>query len=172
MIGRKLPIAVVAMAVLSFSESSGSVEDLRGQPAPDFTLKSVNGKKVSLDDFRGSVVLLDFWAVWCGPCKSSLPFLETLAAKYRSKGFAVVGLHVDDRMPPLDEVKQFLKDNNVRYTNLVSTAKVDDAFQIFSMPTSYVIDRDGKFYSAHIGFHPVRTPPKLEAHVREALGID
>lgn len=172
MIGRTLPIAVVSAALLFVSGPADSVEDLRGQPAPDFTLKSVQGKKVSLKDFKGSVVLLDFWAVWCGPCKSSLPFLEGLAAKYRKKGFAVVGLHVDDRMPLLDEVKQFLRENKVRYTNLVSTFEVDEAFQVYSMPTSFLIDRDGTFHSVHVGFHPVRTPPILEAHVREALGIE
>lgn len=172
MIGRTLSIAVLAVAVLFLSEPAGSVEDLRGQEAPDFTLKSVQGKKVSLDDFKGSVVLLDFWAVWCGPCKQSLPFLESLAAKYRSKGFAVVGLHVDDRMPPLDEVKEFLKEKRVRYTNLVSTFEVDEAFQVYSMPTSFVIDREGKFHSGHVGFDPLTTPAKLEAHVREALGIE
>ena len=170
--GRTLSIALVAAAVLLLSGPAGSVEDLRGQQAPDFTLKSVQGKKVSLDDFKGSVVLLDFWAVWCGPCKESLPFLENLAATYRKKGFAVVGLHVDDRMPPLDDVKQFLKEKKIRYTNLVSTSKVDDAFQVYSMPTSFVIDREGKFHSAHVGFDPSTTPAKLEAHVREALGIE
>ena len=169
---RRLSMAIVAVAVLFLSEPTGSVEDLRGQPAPDFTLKNVQGKKVSLDDFKGSVVLLDFWAVWCGPCKKSLPFLESLAAKYRNKGLAVVGLHVDDRMPSLDEVNRFLKEKKVRYTNLVSTSQVDDAFQVYAMPTSYVIDRDGKFHSTHVGFDPVNTPPKLEAHVREALGIE
>jgi hypothetical protein len=75
-------------------------------------------------------------------------------------------------MPPLDVVKQFLRNNKVRYTNLVSTFEVDEAFQVDSMPTSFVIDREGKFHSAHVGFHPERTPPKLEAHVREALGIE
>ncbi len=170
--GRTLSIAVVAVAVLFLSEPAGSVEDLRGQPAPNFTLKSVQGKKVSLDDFKGSVVLLDFWAVWCGPCKESLPFLENLAAKYRSKGFAVVGLHVDDRMPPLDEVRQFLKKKKVRYTNLVSTFEVDEAFQVYSMPTSFVIDREGKFHSSHVGFNPATAPEKIEAHIRDALGIE
>ena len=172
MIGRTLPIAVVAVLVLVFSVPAGSVEDLRGQQAPNFTLKSVQGKKVSLKDFRGSVVLLDFWAVWCYPCKESLVFLEGLAAKYRNKGFAVVGLHVDDRMPPLDEVKQFLKEKKVRYTNLVSTFEVDEAFQVYSMPTSFVIDREGKFHSSHVGFNPVTAPEKIEAHVRDALGIE
>lgn len=169
---RALSIALVAVAVLFLSEPARSVEDLRGQQAPDFTLKTIQGKKVSLDDFKGSVVLLDFWAVWCGPCKESLPFLEDLAAKYRSKGFAVVGLHVDDRMPPLDEVKQFLKEKKIRYTNLVSTAKVDDAFQVYSMPTSFVIDREGNFHSSHVGFNRVTAPEKIEAHVRDALGIE
>jgi peroxiredoxin len=169
---RVLSVALVAALAFLIPAAAGSVEEVVGQPAPDFTLKSVRGKNVSLNDFKGTVVLLDFWAVWCGPCKQSLPFLEGLAAKYRGEGFAVIGLHVDDRMPPLDEVKQFLKNHKVRYTNLVSTWEVDEAFQIYAMPTSYVVDREGRIQHVHIGFDPSKTPERVEGHVRAVLGID
>lgn len=146
--------------------------DILGKPAPNFQLESVDGGKVSLSDFKGKVVVLDFWAVWCGPCQDSMPFFQKLQDEYGSKGLEVVGLHVDDRMPSKEEVQQYLKEGNIRYRNLVSTTEVDDGFIIFAMPTTYLIDRKGVVRKRHIGFNPETAPEKLEKDVRELLGLD
>jgi thiol-disulfide isomerase/thioredoxin len=155
----------------SESESSESApKDLLGKKAPDFQLTSVAGKNFKLADVKGKVVLLDFWAVWCGPCQESMPFFQKLQDEYGPKGLEVLGLHVDDRMPGTDEVKSFLEERGIRYENLVSTADVDDGFQIYAMPTSYLIDRGGVVRKRHVGFGP-DTAPDIEKDVRELLGV-
>jgi thiol-disulfide isomerase/thioredoxin len=166
---RAFLVAAAVVLAWGFSQPASSGEDLIGKPAHNFTLKDTSGKKVSLKDFRGRVVLLDFWAVWCGPCRQSLPFLQSLSDKYGPEGLVVLGLHVDDRTPPLDEVKDYLEDRRVKYTNLLSTFEVDEAFKVYSMPTTYMLDRKGKIQERHIGYNPATTPDKMEQKVRELL---
>ena len=151
------------------STVSGS-QDIMGKKAPDFELKDVNGNTVSLDDLKGKVVLLDFWAVWCGPCQQSLPFFQSLADKYASKGLEVIGLHVEDRTPPVDEIKLYLEDRKVEYRHLISTWEVDEAFPVYAMPTTYVLDRKGRVQKRHIGYNPATSPERLEKDVLEILG--
>lgn len=141
-----------------------------GEEGFNFELKDVNGKTVKRSDFKGKVVVLDFWAVWCGPCQLTLPLLQDLADKYRSAGLEVVGLHVDDRVPPVEEIKSYLQARKVSYTNLLSTYKVDEAYYVYAMPTSYILDRKGKIVQQHIGFSR-ETPEKLEKELREVLGL-
>lgn len=171
MTGRGFVWAAVVFATLLLSPLAGSAQDLDGKPAPEFSLKNMKGKSVTLGDYDGKVVLLDFWAVWCGPCKHSLPFMESLKAKYGPEGLEVIGVHVDDRRPPLATVQEYLDDRQVQYTNLMSTRAVDDAFQVYGVPTSFVIDRDGTVQRTHVGFDPRTTPAKIEAHVRDVLGL-
>jgi cytochrome c biogenesis protein CcmG/thiol:disulfide interchange protein DsbE len=159
-------------ATTETAEEGAQSHDILGKPAPNFRLESVDGGKVSLSDFKGKVVVLDFWAVWCGPCQDSMPFFQKLQDEYGTKGLEVVGLHVDDRMPPREDVQQYLKEGNIRYRNLVSTTEVDDGFVIFAMPTTYLIDRKGVVRKRHIGFNPKTAPEKLEKDVRELLGLD
>jgi thiol-disulfide isomerase/thioredoxin len=171
--------AATASASASASEPDSESEadsgestpsDILGKKAPDFQLKSVGGETFALADVKGKVVLLDFWAVWCGPCQESMPFFQKLQDQYGSKGLEVVGLHVDDRMPGTDEVLSFLEERGIHYPNLVSTAKVDDGFQVYAMPTSYLLDRNGIVRKVHVGFSP-DTAPDIEKDVRELLGV-
>ncbi len=143
-----------------------------GEPAPEIALPNLDGEAVSVSDFPGKVVLYDFWAVWCGPCVESLPFYQELQDRYREEGLVVVGLHVDDRTPPIEEVRAYLEDRGVSYLNLLSTAEADEAFRIFAMPTTYITDRDGVIRTRHIGFNPERTPGRLEEEVRGLLGLE
>ncbi len=126
---------------------------------------------MKLADLKGKVILLDFWAVWCGPCQESMPFFQKLQDEYGPKGLEVVGLHVDQGMPSPDEVKSFLEERGIHYQNLVSTMEVDDGFQIVAMPTSYLLDGDRTVRKRHIGFDPDRTPAMIESDVRELLGV-
>ena len=141
-----------------------------GEEGFDFELKDINGKTYKRSDFKGKVVVLDFWAVWCGPCQLTLPLLQSLEDKYGAEGVVVVGLHVDDRVPAVEEIKSYLEARKVTYTNLLSTYKVDEAYYVYAMPTTYVLDQNGVVVSQHIGFGP-DTPEKLEEELRDLLGL-
>jgi len=162
--------AVVAAGLLSAASLSSAQDDIRGKPAFNFSLKDVNGRQTSLKEFKGKVVVLDFWAVWCGPCVRSLPFLQNLQDKYGRDGLVVIGLHVDDRRPPSDEVKEYLTERDVSYTNLISTTEVDENYVVMAMPTTYFVDRDGKVAGRHIGFNPTKAPEEIEKQVKTLLG--
>lgn len=142
------------------------------EPAPDLELPDLDGNLVHLRSFPGKIVVYDFWAVWCGPCVDSLPFLQELEDRYRDEGLVVVGLHVDDNVPPVEEVQAFLDTHGAGYVNLLSTVEADEAFRIFAMPTTYITDRDGVVRTRHIGFNPSRTPERLEEEVRDLLGLE
>ncbi len=142
------------------------------EPPPDVELPDLDGNLVSLRGFAGKIVIYDFWAVWCGPCEESLPFFQDLEDRYREDGLVVIGLHVDDQMPPPDEVRAFVEERGVRYRNLLSTVEADEAFRVFAMPTTYIADRDGVVRLRHIGFNPARTPERLEQEVRDLLGLE
>ncbi|HSF17389.1 MAG TPA: TlpA disulfide reductase family protein [Vicinamibacteria bacterium] len=144
-------------------------EDVLGKKAPDFELVTTKGDKVRLSELTGKVVVLDFWAVWCDPCRESMPFFEKLQRDHQKDGLVVMGLHVNDRMPSLAEVNRYLEEVGATYRNLVSTTDVDDAFAIVAMPTTYLVDREGILRKRHIGFNPARTPERLLKDVRELL---
>ena len=163
--------SVGLLVVVSGNTQTISV-DLLGKSAPTFELESVSGETVRSEDLKGKVVLMDFWAVWCGPCKKSMPFFQQLSEKYRVSGLEVIGLHVDDRMPPLEKVGEYLEQAGVHYTNVASTVEVDDDFMIFAMPTTYLIDRDGVVVKQHIGFNPNTAPLVIEDAVRELLEVN
>jgi thiol-disulfide isomerase/thioredoxin len=154
------------------TEVGAQPEDVLGKKAPGFELKSVSGETVKMSDLEGKVAVLDFWAVWCGPCRKSMPFFQELQDKYGDEGLEVVGLHVEDRVPSADEVAQYLAKLDVSYTNLLSTVDNDNAFIIFAMPTTYLVDRDGVIVERHIGFDPATAPAELEEKVRALLGLD
>ena len=119
-------------------------------PAPEFTLKDANGKTVHLEDYRGKVVLLDFFATWCGPCKIEIPWFMEMERKHRDRGFAVLGVSMDDE--GWDIVKPFLAELGVNYRVVIGN---DATAQLYggvdALPTTFLIDRNGKIASVHIG---------------------
>ena len=147
-------------------------QGVMGERAPSFALADVAGRTVSMKELRGKIVVLDFWAVWCGPCQNSMPFFQKIQNEYGKYGLEVIGVHVDDRMPPIDTVRKFLGERGIRYRNLVSTKEVDDKFMIYAMPTTYLVDRDGVVAKRHVGYNSVKTPSLLEDDVRELLELD
>lgn len=119
-----------------------------GKPAPAFRLQSFDGKKVSLDDFRGKVVLLDFWATFCPPCVQALPELQALHAKNGSRGFAVIGVTVDDRAAL---VQKATSRANVAYPILRATPEVWNAYKVNALPSLILVGRDGTIIKRYGG---------------------
>jgi peroxiredoxin len=119
-------------------------------PAPEFALKDANGKTVRLEDYKGKVVLLDFFATWCGPCKIEIPWFMEMERKNKDRGFAVLGVSMDDE--GWDIVKPFLADLGVNYRVVIGN---DSTAQLYggvdALPTTFLIDRNGKIASVHIG---------------------
>jgi peroxiredoxin len=130
---------------------AGSMSKIEDQkPAPDFSLKDADGKVVHLSDYHGKVVLLDFWATWCGPCKIEIPWFEEFERKYKDRGLAVVGVAEDDEGWPV--VMPFLKDHSVNYRVIRDDdGKTADRFSVEAFPTTLLIDRNGQITATHVG---------------------
>ena len=117
----------------------------------DFTMKDVDGKDVSLQSYKGKVILLDFWATWCGPCKVEIPHFIEFQQKYGPKGLQVVGISVDD---PVDKLAPYVKEMGMNYPVLQGLGHdaVQDAYgPILGIPVSVMISRDGKICATHTG---------------------
>ena len=126
--------------------------DKERHPAPDFELKDADGKVVRLSDYKGKVVLLDFWATYCGPCKIEIPWFMDFERKHKDQGFAVLGVDMDDE--GWDAVKPFVNDVGVNYRIVVGNDSTADKFGgIEALPTTFLIDRDGKIAAVHVGLH-------------------
>jgi peroxiredoxin len=134
--------------------------------APDFTLRGADGRNVRLDELRGQVVLVNFWATWCGPCREEMPRLDTLYQKYRKSGFVLLGVNVDD--DPRTALATATK-LNVSFPVLLDTdKKVSKLYDLNTMPSTIVIDRDGKVRFLTRGFH-AGTERDYEQQIRGLL---
>jgi cytochrome c biogenesis protein CcmG/thiol:disulfide interchange protein DsbE len=126
--------------------------------APGFTLKNLEGRDVSLHEFGGKVVLLDFWATWCPPCRKSIPELVSLQDRYEERGLVVIGISLDDPAKASDRFLQgFKEENRMNYPILRGGERVvRDYFgdERLGIPTMFVINRDGEIVDRHVGFVP------------------
>jgi len=119
-------------------------------PAPDFTLKGIDGRNLRLQEQRGQVVLVNFWATWCGPCRQEMPHLNRLYDKYRASGFTLLAVNIDD--DPRTAVATAAK-MGLRFPVLLDTDKtVSKRYALGSMPATVLIDRDGKVRFLHRGY--------------------
>lgn len=125
-------------------------------PAPDWKLTDLSGKRVSFSDFRGKVVILDFWATWCAPCRVEIPHFVELQKQYGDKGLTVIGVSLDEQGPEI--VKKFVKQLGVSYPIVIGNEKVAEAYGgIIAIPTTFVIDRQGRIVSQHMGYNDKAT---------------
>ena len=120
--------------------------------APDFTLTELSGQKLRLADYKGKVVLLDFWATWCGPCKIEIPWFMEFEQQYKDRGFAVLGVSMDEG--GWQDVKPFIEERKINYRILMGTDAVGQAYGgVDALPTTFLIDQNGVIRKAFLGYH-------------------
>jgi len=146
---RLLPgLLLAALMSLSTPFPAAAAEEVK--PAPDFTLKSLGGKNLKLSEMAGSVVLVNFWASWCGPCREEMPLLNSLHNKYEPLGFTVLGVNVEE---DVKGAEGFLKNFPVDFPVLLdSDNRVSEQYKVIAMPTTVVVDRDGNMRYLHQGY--------------------
>lgn len=121
-------------------------------PAPDFTLKSRSGENIKLSELRGQVVMINFWASWCGPCRQEMPILDQLYQRYEPMGFTLLGVNVEEDSAAAEKV---LREIPVSFPVLYdSKNQVSENYQVRAMPSTFLIDRDGKVRYLHKGYKP------------------
>jgi len=136
--------------------------------APDFALKDANGATVHLADYKGKVVLLDFWATWCGPCKVEIPWFIEFEQQFKDRGFAVLGVSMDEG--GWTEVKPYIEKQKINYRILLGNDQVGDAYGgVDSLPTTFLIDRDGRIAAKHEGIEPTSGKDQILDEINRLL---
>jgi cytochrome c biogenesis protein CcmG/thiol:disulfide interchange protein DsbE len=143
----------VGVGVYSYRQATGSRPDSavakQHRPAPDFNLPLIDGGQLRLSSYLGKVVLLDFWATWCVPCREETPHFVDLQQKYGGEGLQIIGVSMDDSTDP---VRTFYQQFHINYPVVMGTADVGSAYGgVLGLPIAFLIDRDGRIYAKHIG---------------------
>ena len=126
--------------------------ELIGRPAGNFILKDIDGNTVTLADFEGKVIILDFWATWCGPCVKQMPEYVTLQENFAGRGATIIGISVDEKA---ETVRKFAKQHNLNFPLLMADHKVKhDYGEITAIPTTFVIDKKGTIRYRYVGAPP------------------
>lgn len=146
MIKRTAAVVLFTMALLAGCTNRGPQSDTQ---APDFTLKDLGGKKVTLSEYRGKVVLLEFWATWCPPCRAAIPGLERLHQSYKDKGLAVLAISMDEGGS--DDIKAFVRDYGMTFTVLRVNDDVAAKYQVRSIPMTLLVNKEGRIVKRYLG---------------------
>ncbi len=188
---KKIPVVILLCAILAGCEPSPGVVDSHGKiTAPDMKLAYIGGTESTLSDLKGQVVLLNFWATWCPPCREELPHFEALHKAYKDRGLAVIGVSMDQAENAY--VQKFSDDVGITYP--IAMSRFEEVEKIWSkiesiptvqgfgpetpspsngsvrmMPTTFVIDRSGKIYRKHVG---PRDRTALEPELRMLMGFE
>lgn len=145
-------VVVIALLSASLALPARAPADLTAvnarQAAPDFNLSDSKGAPIRLSDYRGKVVLLDFWATWCGECKTEIPWYIEFENRYKSRGLAVIGISMDGRW---NTVKPFLEQQKMNYTVVICSKDVAWYYDVRLIPMTLLIDRDGRVADAYVG---------------------
>ncbi len=142
-----LGLLVSVLAATSLASSG-----LEGQVAPDFALKSSTGENLRLSEYRGDVVMINFWATWCGPCRQEMPLLDELYTRYARVGFSLLGVNIDDDSR---RAMQMVEELGVSFPVLFDSRKeVSKLYEVEAMPVTVLVDREGNVRHVHHGYKP------------------
>jgi len=157
--------SLAAAGILACLSSLAGAEAIN-VPAPDFTLESRSGENLRLEDQRGEVVMLNFWASWCGPCRQEMPLMDELYSQYKDLGFTILAVNVDENR---EEAHRFLDKVPVNYPILYDPeSSVSELYEVQAMPTTVMIDRDGNARYIHYGYQP-GYEDEYEQQIRELV---
>jgi len=158
-------LLVVLLAVFILGCSKGDSGQGLSGGAPDFTLPAVDGSMVSMSDYSGKVILVDFWATWCPPCQEMIPVLSKLHKKYSEKGLVILGVSLDK--DGLGVLGTFVHENMIPYKVVMGDNRISNAFGgVSSIPTLYMVDREGRLVRKLTGYHSFG---QLEDQVKKYL---
>lgn len=161
-----LPLLALAGCPNAAGKSEASKHPLARKPAPAVSVRLEKGGEFTPDDAKGKVLVVDFWATWCGPCKASFPRVDAIYKKHKSKGLEVVAINEDD---DLKKVPEFLADTKVTFTIAFDhDGKAAETYGVQTMPSSFLVDRRGVVRYAHSGYHP-DDAGQIEAEIEELL---
>lgn len=143
-------LILVATGCSSLKPVSAAKEEKERKPAPNFELQDERGKTVRLADFKGKVVLLDFWATWCGPCTIEIPWFIEFQRRYKDKGFSVIGVSMDEG--GWEVVRPFVEELKMNYPIVIGNDQTAAAFGgVDVLPTTFIIDKQGRIVATHMG---------------------
>lgn len=169
MMNSKTALAIGFALVAAIATAQSPVESLNGKKMPSFSMTDLSGKKHTNTSLKGKVVILDFWASWCGPCKAASPTMQALHQKYASKGLVVIGANTEGQGDGFAIAKKYAAEHRFGYT---FTAKNEDFAQklgIQGIPTFIFIDKKGVVRRVEVGFNPGSTPASFEDTVKRLL---
>ena len=148
----KLKTSMIGLLFGVFAASSLASSELEGRPAPDFALKSSTGVNLRLSEYRGDVVMINFWATWCGPCRQEMPLLEELYGRYQRVGFNLLGVNIDDDS---GRAMRMAEELGVSFPVLFDARKeVSKLYEVEAMPVTVLVDREGTVRYVHHGYKP------------------
>ncbi|MFT6270363.1 MAG: peroxiredoxin [Alphaproteobacteria bacterium] len=148
--GLLISLAFTSGNAMANEPAPDSTLESANESAPDFTLESRDSGNIRLSEQRGNIVMVNFWASWCGPCREELPKMEALYQKHQDKGFEILAVNVDDEA---SKARILLDDIKVSFPVLYDTAgKVSELYDVNGMPTTVIIDRDGNKRLVHKGY--------------------
>jgi len=148
----KLKKSILALVFSVFAASSLASSGMEGQLAPDFALKSSTGENLRLSEFRGDVVMINFWATWCGPCRQEMPLLDELYSRYQRVGFSLLGVNIDDDS---GRAMDMIEELGVNFPVLFDARKeVSKLYEVEAMPVTVIVDRTGTVRYIHHGYKP------------------